>query len=373
MRIAIVNFVWDADARTPEETLERFTTLTGWADAVAQSGEAQVSVLQRFHRSAELTRGAVSYRFIGAGGSARPPAWFAGSQAMRVLVAAWRPDVVHINGLDYPAAIRRLARIVSPRRAPLVVQDHGGFDPQRLPRARAAWMRWGLGAASALLVATPPQIESFHASGLVPRGLTVRDVMEGSTSLRVDPARGAHTPLRVLWVGRLNAIKDPLTVLRGFEKFVARFDAALTFVYQDAALEPQLRDMLARSDALRARVTLRGAIDRERMADEYAAADLFVLGSRREGSGYAALEALACGVVPVLTDIPSFRWLTDGGRVGGLWRPGDPEALCEALTSIAARPLQPQREAARGWFEQNFSWPAIGRRAAAIYRDLSRL
>ena len=49
------------------------------------------------------------------------------------------------------------------------------------------------------------------------------------------------------------------------------------------------------------------------------AADLFVLGSHREGSGYSLIEALACGLPPIVTDIPSFRSLTGAGVVGALW------------------------------------------------------
>ena len=44
------------------------------------------------------------------------------------------------------------------------------------------------------------------------------------------------------------------------------------------------------------------------------AADLFVLGSHREGSGYSLIEALACGLPPVVTDIHAFRTLTGCGR-----------------------------------------------------------
>src|SRR5438876_111648 len=51
-----------------------------------------------------------------------------------------------------------------------------------------------------------------------------------------------------------------------------------------------------------------------RLAAFYSAADLFVLGSHDEGSGYAVLEACACGASPVVTDIPSFRRMTAGAQ-----------------------------------------------------------
>ena len=53
----------------------------------------------------------------------------------------------------------------------------------------------------------------------------------------------------------------------------------------------------------------------------FSAADLFVVGSHHEGSGYALMEACACGAVPVVSDIPTFRLLAGGA--GALWPPGD--------------------------------------------------
>jgi glycosyltransferase involved in cell wall biosynthesis len=100
------------------------------------------------------------------------------------------------------------------------------------------------------------------------------------------------------------------------------------------------------------------------------AADVFVLGSPDEGSGYALIEALACGLVPVVTDIPSFRVLTAGGRLGALWAPGEASALARSLVAVAGRPIEPQRDAVIRHFEAELSWAAVGRRAMALYRQV---
>ena len=47
----------------------------------------------------------------------------------------------------------------------------------------------------------------------------------------------------------------------------------------------------------------------------YAAADVFVLGSRHEAASFALIEALAFGVTPVVSDIPAFRALTAAREV----------------------------------------------------------
>jgi 1,2-diacylglycerol-3-alpha-glucose alpha-1,2-glucosyltransferase len=45
----------------------------------------------------------------------------------------------------------------------------------------------------------------------------------------------------------------------------------------------------------------------------FAAGDVFFWPSKNENEGIALLEAMACGKPPVIRDIPTYEWLTDGG------------------------------------------------------------
>lgn len=95
-----------------------------------------------------------------------------------------------------------------------------------------------------------------------------------------------------------------------------------------------------------------------------------MLGSHHEGSGYALVEALACGCVPVVTDVPPFRAITGDGSVGALWPVGDAARCAEALVRLARSDLAAARAAATAHFERRLSWPVIGRRALDIYREV---
>src|SRR5262249_31800208 len=158
---------------------------------------------QRFARDAEILRRGTPYRFVADAGPPKPPARFRGTPRLVESIASFEPDVAHVNGLDHPRFLRALRRR-PPASCARVVQDHGGFDPRDLTPLRRAWMRRGLAAADALLVATAPHVDLFRASGLVPANLIVRDVMEGSSTLSASTHRPWHTPLSLLWVGRLN-------------------------------------------------------------------------------------------------------------------------------------------------------------------------
>lgn len=359
--VVLVNDVWDEDLTTPDAVLARYTTLTGWAEAIHDAGAA-VAVAQRFKTDAHIERAGVTYRFLG--------------HPLHHAIVGLNPDLVHLNGVLQPLLVRRVRALVPSH--PIVVQDHGGVDPTGLSILRRAWIRRGLSEADALLVAAEDQESIWRASGVVPVRVPIFDVMEGSTSfvpMPRDAARrlsGVDGSPAVLWVGRLDANKDPVTIVRGFALFAERHPgASLTMVYGTSDLEADVRRTIAESPLDPTRIRLVGRVPHDDLAAYYNAADFFVLGSRREGSGYAVVEALACGTIPVLTDIPSFRTLTDRGNIGGaLWNPGDSTSFASSLERAWSGYQAGSRAAARALFERRFSWPAIGQRAIQIYHQV---
>src|SRR5262249_31258042 len=120
---------------------------------------------------------------------------------------------------------------------------------------------------------------------------------------------------------------------------------------------------------LRARIQLRGRVDRRALPALYRSADVFVLGSHREVACFSLIEALSFGVTPVVTDIPPFRALTDGGRVGALFRPGDPGALAAGIARVSAGDRPGRRASVRAHFDRALSWAAIGAQALEAYRS----
>jgi glycosyltransferase involved in cell wall biosynthesis len=130
----------------------------------------------------------------------------------------------------------------------------------------------------------------------------------------------------------------------------------------------EVRQRIEHDPLLARRVHLLGKVTHTQIESLMQAADLFVSGSHAESCGYALLEAMACGVTPVVTDIPSFRALTDGGRIGRLWPCGDAARLAEALVHTAMNRPSPQR--VRAHFDANLSFAAVGRQWAAAYAQI---
>ena len=142
----------------------------------------------------------------------------------------------------------------------------------------------------------------------------------------------------------------------------------LWLCYAAAPLLDAVTSRIQNDATLRDRVHLLGRLSHATIETMMQAADLFVLGSHREGSGYALIEALACGLAPIVTDIPSFSALTAGGQVGRLWRCGDAQDLADALVTLARDPQS--RSEVRAHFDAEISFAALGRKLIAAYEDV---
>jgi len=358
--VAHINYMFDRDLEDPEALLARYTTLTGWSAALRAAG-ARVAVVQRFHRRAIVERDGVTYRFT--------PSPNVDLARMRS-----RIDLAHVNGLIFPAQTWALRQLLAARSA-IVVQDHGSLPFRAGRRIR----RWMLGSVDAFLFASTEQGDAWKAAGLIGPQQRVYDVMPSSTSFvpvprdRARASSGMSGSPAILWVGRLNANKDPLTVLNGLERCLAATlpDATLTMVFTESTFLSAVRARVDASALLRGRVRLAGAIAHDDLPAFYSAADLFVVGSHHEGSGYALIEACACGATPVVTDIPSFRAITGCSAVGALWQAGDAAGFAHALAETGAKNLEAARATVVRHFERTLGWPVVGRRAMEIYCEVA--
>jgi glycosyltransferase involved in cell wall biosynthesis len=386
LHVVVVNYAYDADLASAEEALARYFVLTGWAASLLATG-ARVTVAGRLGQDARIEREGATYHFLADGHAP----WLRGWQVPHRLhhlvraccaeaTARGEVSVVHVNGLLFPLATRHLAASLPstgmPGRRPALIAQHHAEAPWPGP---AAWLqRWGLSPVDGFFFAARALADEWVRQGSIRCLDRVHEVMVASSPFRCEERATARqrTGLRgdpvVLWTGNLNANKDPLTILAGFERILERLPRArLYMAYRCADLLPQVQACIAAGERLRAAVRLLGTIPHAEVESYYNSADFFVQGSAREAGGLALLDAMACGTVPVVTGIPSFRVMTGGGRTGALWPPGDVDGFVQAFLDLAARPLAPLSRQVREHFEETWSAAAIGRRAVAAYRQIS--
>jgi glycosyltransferase involved in cell wall biosynthesis len=101
--------------------------------------------------------------------------------------------------------------------------------------------------------------------------------------------------------------------------------------------DPDKADAVDKADIEAARATgVRFLGLRDDVVDLYAAMDVYVLASHREGVPRSAMEATAMGVPVVATNVRGCREVVDDGVTGMLVPPRDARALAAAVGSLAA-------------------------------------
>jgi glycosyltransferase involved in cell wall biosynthesis len=368
MHVAQCGFLLDSQQRTPQQLLTDWYTLVDTAEA-AGSANVRVSVVQAAQLTTTIQRNTIDYHFLPA---ASQPCSAGGAADMLRLMQRLQPDVIHVHGLGFPLHVGALCALVPG--IPVLLQDHA----DRVPRLwrRRAW-RHGHQAVAGVAFCAAAQAQPFEQARLLGAGVTVFEIPESTSrftpgdQVAARSVTGLYGTPAILWVGHLNANKDPLTVLRGFSLILDQIpEAHLWMCFGNAPLLPIIKNLLAAQPSLAARVHLLGAVPHVHVQDLMRSADLFVLGSRREGSGYALIEALATGLTPVVSDIPSFRSLTNHGAVGALWPCDDATAFGQSLLRTAGMPNQQRRIAALSHFRAQLSSTALGARLATAYHQL---
>jgi glycosyltransferase involved in cell wall biosynthesis len=259
-----------------------------------------------------------------------------------------------------------------------VAQHHGGEFPIRGSGLVGMWQRqrWrsGLAAADAISFTAAEQADQWRAAGVL-GDQRILSIVEASTTMREvnrERARMAISasgdPL-ILWVGRQTSSMDPTTILEGLEGALPRLPGTqVMMLFGDDTLLEGVEQRVRESAVLRSRVLLSGRISPDEMPNYYSAADVFVSGSQSEGSGDVLIEAMSAGVVPVVSDIPSFRAII--GDCGAHFSAGDAGAFATALVRICSGDLVSARAATKARFEHSLTWNAIGTRTVAEYQSI---
>jgi len=367
LHVAQLNFLPAPEGLGIEALLERWPSLADIAELAAGAG-VRVSVLQAASHAEHLTRNGVDYRFVDLAEARSAEAL--GRRFAEVL-ADMDVDVLHAHGLGFAEEAAAVASQL-PSALPILFQDHADRVPRwwRRPRHRRCFAK-----ASGVAFTSLDQAQPFVAAGMF--GPTTRLFAIPESSSRFTPgnrsraraAQGLYGDPCVLWVGRLSRGKHPLTVFEGIALAASRLPGLqLWCAFGAAPMLAEVRARIADDPRLAGRVHLLGEVPHVQVETLLRAADLFVSGSRAEGSGYAAMEAIACGVTPVLTDIPAFRALTGGRRIGQLWPCGDAKRLADALFLAATGQASPQQ--VRAHFDATLSFQAVGRLWADAYSQM---
>ncbi len=210
-------------------------------------------------------------------------------------------------------------------------------------------------------VAPPERLIVIH-NGIDPQPFLQAD---GS---RVRRELGLREEEPVLaFIGRLTPQKDPLTLLQALRAL----PRGTALMVGDGPLRSQAERFVKRN-GLCGRVIFTGA--RTDIPDLLAASDLFILSSRWEGLPLVIIEAMMAARPVVATCVGGVPELVEEGVNGFLVRPGDPQALAEAIARLLKDPGMRRRFGLAGQQKalRSFTQDLMVEGTLAVYERLLR-
>jgi alpha-maltose-1-phosphate synthase len=196
-----------------------------------------------------------------------------------------------------------------------------------------------------------------------------RDVLD---ALGIDPARPS-----VVFVGRVTRQKGLPVLLRAAEHIEPAAQLVLCAGQADTPeLEAEVTGLVSHLRATRSGVIwIPGMRAKHEVIQILSHAAVFACPSLYEPLGIVNLEAMACGAAVVASAVGGIPEVVADGETGLLVEPDDAAALAIAINTLLHDPVLAAAMGTRGRAraESDFSWDAVARQTAGLYRQLVRL
>ncbi|HBO33782.1 MAG TPA: hypothetical protein DD636_03445 [Anaerolineaceae bacterium] len=144
-------------------------------------------------------------------------------------------------------------------------------------------------------------------------------------------------------------------LLSAFEKAAAQNPDLRLILLGDGSLHDQYMEKLE-GESLQDKVFIGGRVPNEDLIQYYGAADVYVTPSHVDGSSVSLMEALACGLPSIASDIPAnLEWVYHNEN-GWIFPDNDSDALQEAILNIPRQLLDGMAQKARATAERKADW-----------------
>lgn len=363
MRITHLTYA-RTDYKDPERWLRRINFFVALLEQMAS--EVEVSSIHCINYSGILKRNSVEYHFL-----KRSKFQFYYPVELHRYVKTLEPQIVIIHGFNYPWQVLWLrwqlgdtVQILIQHHSEKPLRHYKGVLQKVVDRFVKAYFFPSFDQARPWV--TQKQIRSLEK---------VYEIMEVPSVFYPIDKLSAKAKTKVtgtkiyLWVGRFDANKDPLTLLKAFISFAERNPhAKLYVIFQQNDLIEEVKDLLIEANEIAKQIILVGKVEHNELLFWYNSADFIISTSRYEGMGVAVSEAMSCGCVPILTNISSFRAMTKNEDFGLLFEAGNDSDLALALNKSLSIDLEKQREKTLDQYKSNLSAEAISNKMITVFK-----
>lgn len=305
------------------------------------------------------------------------PGFFLAQLAATVsLLRRERFDLVHCHWLIPQGLVLALASffVAVP---PALVTCHGA-DAFTLdsPAARRL-KRWILSRFAAVTVVSREIGDKLNMLTGAPHSIAVSHIAMGVDAARFSaPGPSAEGTPIILYAGRIAAKKGVLHLVEAMADPRLRTRAVRLRIVGGGPLLEKIKATAAEL-GIAERVDFTGPVPQEQLVDEMRSATLFCApfvvadDGDREGTPTVLLEAAACALPIITSDVGGCGDIVANRRSGWLLPPGDKAALVAAIEEALERPEQARRFGGTARERAKlYSWPAIADRYAAVLSQL---
>lgn len=282
------------------------------------------------------------------------------SADLQRLIDIYQPDIIHAGPVQSAAYLAAKSGF-----KPLVTMSWG--SDLLLEADKNAWMqrvaRYTLKHTTVLAgdcLAVQQKAAGFgfppERVVLFPWGVDLQRFMPGrNTALRKQ--LGWQDAFVVLSLRSWEPLYGVDALVRGFALAAQQATDLRLLLLSGGSQAEVLRNILAQHNLLE-RVHFAGQIAQQELPAYYQAADLYVSASHSDGSSVSLMEALACGLPSLVSDIPGNReWLGDS-PAGWLFPDGDVQAIAAGILQAYSqrKALLPMQTAARALALKRANW-----------------
>ena len=170
-------------------------------------------------------------------------------------------------------------------------------------------------------------------------------------------------PPYVFYLGQWKAYKNLPMLLDAFKMLRRTHPNAQLVIAGDDPRHPEVRQ--AAAVLPEGSVVLPGRLPESAVPDLYRGAAVVVLPSKAEGFGLPVIEAMACGVPVICSDLPVLHELADG--VATFCDPNDPDAFARAIAQTLDAPSTARARQLGIERAKSFTWERSARQTVDAY------
>ncbi len=244
-------------------------------------------------------------------------------------------------------------------------------------RAHTGYTKWLIRRMDAV-VATSRKTAGYmeRDAQVIMHGINLQDFVPPQDKAALRAELGLPDGLMLGCYGRIRQQKGTDAFVDAMIDLCRRFQDVSGIVMgrateQHTGFLNELKDKVAQA-GLADRILFMPEVTVDQITQWYQVLDLFIAPQRWEGFGLTPLEAMACGVPVVATDVGAFSEIVTDPALGRVVAPGDVAALADAAAGMLGDrdSLSRAGRSARAHVEQNFDINGEARALVALYEQL---